>query len=176
MKLSEAYKEEQLENIRRLYRAAFPANERKPFNLILRKRFEGSAEIMAIENGSEFIGLAITVLHKDLVLLDYFAISEEKRGSGAGTEALALIKLKYEGKRLFLEIETTLGSFADMADRQRRKAFYQKNGLAIQPYMVKLFGVDMEIMTASGEVSFEDYHSLYTSVFGKKAARNVRLL
>ena len=91
-------------DIVRLYKEAFPRSERKPFSLMERRERFGHMEILSIEEEG-FLGLAITVLHEDLVLLDYFAISSGARGQGAGGRALSLLKKRYAGRRLFLEIE-----------------------------------------------------------------------
>ena len=73
MKLIEAINQNQLEKIQNLYNEAFPLPERKSFSRLIQTRDKGNAEILAIEN-DDFLGLAITAIYKDLVLLDYFAI------------------------------------------------------------------------------------------------------
>lgn len=75
MKLIEAINQNQLEKIQNLYNEAFPLPERKSFSRLIQTRDKGNAEILAIENeNDDFLGLAITAIYKDLVLLDYFAI------------------------------------------------------------------------------------------------------
>ena len=89
-----------------LYEKTFPRSEKKPFFVILQKRRKGTMEIISVEdeNGG-FLGFAITILHKDIVLLDYFAISPTCRGKGIGTKVLEALEQRYEGKRILLEIE-----------------------------------------------------------------------
>lgn len=103
--------EQQLEQIKTLYREAFPADERKPFSLIMEKRQEGSMEILSLENRvnapagisitasptrHQVLGEAILVYDNDLVLLDYFAISPSLRGNGFGSRALPFMNM-YSG-------------------------------------------------------------------------------
>lgn len=72
-----------LAQIEKLYYEAFPVEEQKPFSVILEKNREGSMEILAAENNhKDFTGLAITARHRDLVMLDYFAISPCHRQGG----------------------------------------------------------------------------------------------
>lgn len=194
LRLTEAVTEQQMKQIRKLYDTAFPKEERKPFSLILQKRDEGVTEILAIEdeNGG-FYGLALTILYKDIVLLDYFAIAEEKRGGGIGSEVLRLVQERCEGKRLLLEIEdTTKLTSADLdmdrascqtmpeqsgaQDRQklRRKAFYLRNGMRPMDYLVELFGVDMEILTYPVPVAYEEYHEIFEKVYpGAKFVKRI---
>ena len=98
MQLIDARDETRLDAIRKLYFQAFPAAERKPFSLILKKRDEGRAEILSLEESGSFSGLAVTVFSGDLALLDYFAISPALRGQGAGGKALGMLRERYAGK------------------------------------------------------------------------------
>lgn len=176
--IKEAFEEAQLEQVRQLYEAAFPASEKKPFSLILEKRAEGSVEILAIEDEKkQFRGLMITILHQDMVLIDYFAIDKENRGIGIGSDALKLFAARYAKKRIFLEIESTVSEqVEEYAIKMRRKAFYQRNGLAPMGYLVDLFGVEMEIMTFHCDISFEEYQGMLVHVYGEGFRDKVRFL
>ena len=67
MRLAEAVTERQLRNIGELYSTAFPAEEQKPFSLLLEKRDEGFVELLSIEDEKEtFVGLAIVIVYDDL--------------------------------------------------------------------------------------------------------------
>lgn len=157
-----------LARIEKLYREAFPAQERKPFQLILDKRAEGDVEIQSIEGESgQFYGLAITILYQDMVLLDYFAIQPEQRGNGIGSQAFALLRGKYAGKRFFLEIERTGVEAENALFRQKRKAFYLRNGMQESFLFVRLFGVEMEVLVDGCSICFEEYKRLYTDTFGQ---------
>lgn len=177
MRLVEAYQKKQLLNIVHLYRKAFPRAEKKPFFLMLKKRKEGSMELLAIEDeNGRFLGLAIMVLYGELALLDYFAISPKERGGGIGSEALQMLKARYGEKKFFLEIESTQTESANSEQRKRRKQFYLRNGMTNLPFFVNLFGIDMEILGASCTFAFEDYYELYQRVFGDMIAKRVKLL
>ena len=76
-------------------------------------------------------------------------------------------------KRLLLEIETTLKPSTDIEAKKRRKNFYLKNGLKPMEYFVNLFGVEMEILTYNGAVSFTEYHEIFIKIFGKKVYDNL---
>lgn len=165
MKLNPHYKEN-LEKIKNLYLTAFPKNERKPFDLISEKCDSGSMEIIAIQNdNNDFLGLAITILYDDMVLLDYFAIAPESRGKNIGSTALKQLFERYKNKRFILEIENTEVECNNLQERKRRKAFYIRNGMSVMPYKVNLIGVEMEIMTRNCDVTYEEYYSIYKNTF-----------
>lgn len=176
--IREALEENQLEKLQVLYEKAFPAGEKKPFSLILRKREEGSAEILAVENEKqEFQGLIITMIYQDMVLVDYFAIAEERRNSGIGSKVLQLFTSRYKGKRIFLEIESTASKETEDYDiKIRRKRFYERNGLRAMNYLALLYGIEMEIMVFGDEVTFEEYHEVVEQVYGEEVGRNVELI
>lgn len=158
----------------RLYRRAFPKYERKPFFMILRTRARGNADVWVIGKGRSFAGLAITMQNGELVLLDYFAVSEAQRGTGIGGEALRLLRQAYRGKRLFLEIESTQTEAENLPERLRRKQFYLRNGLTEMHTLVELFGVEMELLGFDCTLTFAEYSELYSRVIGAWTLPHVR--
>ncbi|MBQ1272640.1 MAG: GNAT family N-acetyltransferase [Clostridia bacterium] len=160
----------------RLYHKAFPLSEKKPFGVMVQKRKEGSMEIMTAEDdGGNFLGIVITILHNDIVLLDYLAVSPACRGQGVGSEILRLLNERYEGKRILLEIEDPEEPCNNQEDRLRRKAFYLRNGWSVRNYKVWLFGIKMLILTNGADVSFEEYHEIFDAVFSPSIGKNVSL-
>lgn len=177
MNLTKAYSKELLNSIESLYNNAFPKNERKPFNLILEKCQNNQMEILAVtEDDGEFLGLAITIIHSDIVILDYFAISPNHRGKNIGSEALQKIFNLYKDKRLLLEIEDPDVVSENQAQRIRRKSFYLKNNMTVMPYKISLFDIQMEVLTYNCFVSFDDYHSVFENIFDKSIADKIKLL
>lgn len=162
MKLLKADTPARLQKIEALYMEAFPASERKPWALIVRRHWEGTMEILSVEDDeNSFLGLAIFAFDKDLALLDYFAISGEMRDQGAGSAVLQALQERYTDRRFLLEIETTKKPCDDLAVRERRKAFYLRNGLHPMDFDVLLFGVEMEILSNCERLTFEEYLELY---------------
>lgn len=175
MEIVEAAEGCQLNQIIELYEKAFPPCERKPFSVILKKREEKSAEILYLREAGDFAGLAITAILGDLVLLDYFAVAENKRGTGIGSEVLRALLDRYENKRVIIEIESTKVDVPDHDMRVRRKHFYHKNGMTDLPFTVILFGTEMEMLSNQTKVTFEEYWKLYDTLFGPKVSGNVKL-
>ena len=163
----------QIALIYELYMEAFPEDERKPFKLIEEKVHEGKMEILALEEEEKFVGLAITILHQDMVLMDYFAIEASCRGQGIGGRAIELLKERYQDRRMFLEIEVINENAANNAERIRRKAFYKSHGLTEAKIYVSLFGVEMELLTVNCELTYDEYYSVYTATFGDFVGKNV---
>lgn len=176
MKLNSNYKAN-LKNIESLYLSAFPKIERKPFDLILEKCNNRAMQIITIESDNrDFLGFVIMILHDDMVLIDYFAISPDSRGQNLGSTALKLLFERYKNKRFILEIENTEIECDNSEERRRRKAFYIKNGMTVMPFKVNLLGVEMEVLTHNCNVTFEEYFSIYENTFSDEYCSRIKLI
>ena len=160
--------------VRKLYKAAFPKCEQKPLWLVWFVKQQKKTDVWIAEEDGEFAGFAITMYGKDLVLLDYLAVSDSLRGSGIGTKVLRALQEQYREKRFFLEIENVYVPADNLAERLRRKNFYKKNGMQEMQIMVNAFGAELELLTYKCQVSFEEYYELYCSCYGNWAARNLK--
>lgn len=157
----------------KLYRAAFPRAERKPVFVILQSRRKGKMDIWCLRREGRFVGLAITINGDDLILVDYLAVCQNCRGTGVGTGALAALREKYWKQDLFLEIESVYEDVPDLAQRQRRKAFYLRSGLTPMKVMVTLFGVKMELLGFDCKITYHQYHTFYKENLGLWAAEHI---
>lgn len=166
-----------LRRIKRLYRAAFPRIERKPFRMILRQREKGEAELFAIAtDDGEFAGLAVVVKNADIVMLDYFAVQPKLRGRGIGSKTLQMLISRYAGSRFILEIESVGSSpCRDLEAREKRRRFYLNNGMTPAGFTAHVFFTDLEVLTAGKPVTFEEYRELYRSHLGERAMKMITL-
>ena len=74
MKLIKVSTVKQYLKIYGLYHYSFPVREKKPFISMVKRNKNGKMDMWYIEEKGNFIGLAITMKWKDMILLDYFAI------------------------------------------------------------------------------------------------------
>lgn len=165
-----------LRPLKKLYKMAFPRSERKPFGLILKNQQDGKAEILAaVDQSSAFCGLAISFFSEGLVLLAYFAVLPALRGQGIGAELLHELRRRYDDRKFFLEIERISRKNDPSGLKARRKAFYLRSGMNETGLFVRLFGVELEILSDRCTVSFEEYFRIYLEGSGKIAEKNVLL-
>ncbi len=160
-----------INEVKRIYREAFPIAERKPFAILQKQIRDGSGEMCGVYADGELRGFFHTFFYNDYALLDYFAVSDKHRGEGIGHASLAQYCERYKDKKLFLEIEDhTAGTV-----QARRLEFYRGCGLVLTDVKVTLFGVPMELMTYKCDIDFETYHALYKSMLGTMLAdKNVK--
>lgn len=158
--------------IRLLYRRAFPRYERKPFAIIRRMNKEGRTDVWIAEGDGRFAGLATTINGGNTILLDYLAVHEKLRGQGIGSAMLQALLTLYEGRGLFVEIEAT-DRDDPTGEKQRRKQFYLRNGLADMHVVAILFGVRMELLGRGCKLDFDDYQEFYRTHYNPWAAAHV---
>ncbi len=157
----------------RLYRSAFPREERKPFTIIRRMFREGKTDVWCICREDKFCGMATTVNGRGLILLDYLAVDNQVRGQGVGSEALAMLQQRYAGCGLFVEIESTREAGPDQSQRLRRKAFYRRGGMEPLGVRADVFGVKMELMGSRCRLDFEGYRGFYEEFYSPWAAKHI---
>ena len=165
-------------NIKNLYKKAFPKCERKPFKKILQLNSINACDVFCITDEEQnFYGLVITIKHKNLALLDYFAICPQFRNQGIGSNVLKQIQNLYKPNTLIIEIEDASDGLAkNIYQRIRRRSFYLKNNMNLQNFKVNLFGCPMEILTYNGDISFNDYHEIFKQFFNQKFYSKIRLI
>ena len=160
--------------IYKLYQRAFPAEEKKPFRIILKMSRQGTTDVWRFTHDGKFAGMAATVNGKEHILLDYLAVEESRRGCGIGTEILGLMKEHYAGKGVFLEIESPYEPGDDREQRLQRKRFYEKCGLRSMDVFVWLFGVKMELMGFDCDLSYGQYRDFYRDNYSPWAADHIQ--
>ncbi len=163
----------------------FPANERKPFKAIVRMQAEGCYEGLGLLDGEEIVAYAFFVQTPDkkLRLLDYFAVMENHRGMGVGSEFLNLIQDYYKGSRgIILETEdfATAVTEEERGTRSRRNAFYLRNGVRETDIHLSYFAADYQIFyipvneTKTKEQVMEDLNKIYAVMFGDKVEELIK--
>lgn len=160
-----------LTQVRELYEKTFAEEEQKPFRLLTQKRKEGTLHIYAIEGKlREFVGLMVTVNVGDCVLIDYMVILPERRGKGAGAEALEALRQKYPDCRIIANSEDTERAKTPEDERVRKKEFFLKNGFELQPFRSSVIWVRYEVL-ATAPITFEEYFEIYRTGYGDKIGR-----
>lgn len=148
----EKIKNSDYKELKKLYKSAFPANERAPFFLLKKRAKSGSAEVYIARDNGDFVGFAYLVCKGDAAYLFYFAISEGYRGRGYGCTILRELQRIYSGECLFLAREQLDKDAENYEQRVRRHSFYLRNGFSDSNLKIKEASVVYDVMCAGGEV------------------------
>ena len=157
----------------RLYLAAFPSCERKPFRIIVRMARSGKTDVWSFREKGRFVGFATTINGEEAVLIDYLAVADGERGKGTGSRGIMEMKRRYAGRGLFVEIESEYAEADNTEDRRKRNRFYEKNGMEPMNVMASVFGTEMELLGWNCRMDFETYHAFYRDNYSPRAAENI---
>ena len=161
--------------IREVYAEAFPKRERKPFWLIRHYMRSGRMELLSVCQDGAPVGLAVSAISDDTVLLDYFAIAASLRDQGLGGQAMAALLARYGDRQFFLEIESTELPCDNHEQCLSRKAFYLRNGLYDTGLRMRLFGVPMELLASTPDLDWPACTSIYRLLYGPAFSTHVVL-
>lgn len=151
--------------ISRLYKTAFPADERAPMWLLALKSEREDVDFWGLYSDGNWAGLAYVISGGEASYLFYLALSENMRGKGIGSKALQALKKHYMGQRFFLALEQLDESAENYEERLKRRQFYLKNGLKPLPLTIREATVTYDVM-GTGDVKPEEYESMMKKYLG----------
>ncbi|MBO5054104.1 MAG: GNAT family N-acetyltransferase [Muribaculaceae bacterium] len=113
----------------KLYRAAFPRSERRPWPDLVDKlrTSNGVFNLDCWMNYGSFVGFISYWLLDDVVYVEHFAVEDRYRGCGMGADILRCFKERFPDRPIVLEVEKPFSN--DMASR--RIGFYRRHGFEV---------------------------------------------
>jgi len=155
--------------IKKLYRTAFPANERAPLFMLHGKTKHSNNSFCAITDNNEFVGLVYTISNDKWIYVFFLAVEESMRGKGYGTSILKHIQDENLGKTVALMIEDTSDkAVSNYEERIQRLKFYQNNGFKQLNIKINEAGVDYELLGTNTNVTQQDFLNLMREFLGSK--------
>ena len=168
--------------IRRLYaerlKLDFPPDELKPLDRIERALARGEYICYGASDGDELLAYAFFVIAGRRALVDYYAVMPEVRDRGIGSR---FIRALIEGPLadmdcVLLEVDDPdhAEEAGEASIRERRLAFYLRNGLCDTGVRARVFGVDFRILSLpvgerpSPEQTREVYAQMYRIILPPK--------
>ncbi len=168
-----------LEKAREIYetymKTDFPPEEIKPFPVIEKMWKQNSYFVYVFyenaspcgkEQNTEKVPCAYAFLlvnnKERVLLLDYFAVIEQRRGEGYGSHALSLLRETCaEWNALLIEVENDEMTDIDektRTTRKRRISFYTEAGCLMTDVKSRLWGVNYRIMVMPLSDGYADEH------------------
>lgn len=153
--------------VKRLYKTAFPANERAPFHVLLSKTKDERNDFYAITDNDDFVGLVYTIKSDKVAYVFFLAVEETKRGNGYGTEILQMIKDMYPDRPVILMIEDTeITTARNYKERLNRLEFYKKNCFKQLHIKINEAGVDYELLATADTVILDHFLEIMKGFLG----------
>ena len=149
-----AVEELNLAQIRALYagrmREDFPPDEIKPLSAIERALARGEYVCFGAMDGEDILAYAFFIKLKEIALFDYLAVKKETRDTGIGSAFLQALNAGFlrgmDAVLLEVDDPACAGDAAERTVRDRRLAFYLRNGLADTSVTAVVYGVQFRIL------------------------------
>lgn len=153
--------------LRKLYETAFPVEEQIPYDELIQLLDVMDIDYTAYYEGEMLVGFTMVLRLPRYNWGWYFAVREELRGKGYGQDILSAVLDKYRDTRPFImDIESPLQPDAPNPEqRQRRYAFYLRNGMKDTPTSRTWENFTFTILTNSDEpFTQQDYDDVVAAL------------
>lgn len=148
-------------NVRKIYLDAFPAKERMPFPVMVAMSKLWNTDFLEFYDGNTLCGFVYLAHNRKLVFIMFLAVDQTLRSKGYGSAILQEVRNRYPGKKLLVSIEPCDLTASDYAVREKRKAFYEKNGYQESGCRMKLSGVEQEILINGGAFDSKEFRLFF---------------
>lgn len=142
-----------------LYTAAFPKEERVPWWLLRLRGGRPGVDLTAWLDGDVFCGFTASVTVEGLHFVLFFAIEQGLRGKGYGSAILSAIKEEYG--TVALNVEPLVETASNYGERQKRFAFYERNGFVDTGYHVWEVGGKFRVLSTAAELDIPRYQKVF---------------
>ena len=119
-----------------------------------------------MENGV-LQGFIMVIPYKDMIMVDYLAVSGKIRSRGTGSKILQEVCRHFPDKKIVLLIERLDDNAENKEQRIARRKFYFKNGFTSSDIYIIGHSGNMEILNFSGTVSLQEYMDLQRYALGR---------
>lgn len=120
--------------VKDLYEEAFPPEERIDLAILDELANEHAAEFTAYFDEERFCGFSYSIDTGNYLYLLFLAVSSDTRSHGYGTRILGQIKTRFPERVIVLEVEPVDQSAPNALQREKRFAFYRRNGFVPTGY------------------------------------------
>lgn len=148
---------------------SFPLDEYRPKNEQLALFSNERYGVYALYSEQKLLGFLSAWEFEKFTYFEHFAIDEEVRGGGLGSELLAAAVSLSRGGRVCLEVEPPETNIA-----ARRIRFYERNGFSLNDYFylqppisAGRHAIPLKIMSTGGKISQTEFESVKKTLYAE---------
>lgn len=149
----------------RIYHSSFPKEERIPMWLLRVMSHWKRIYFLAFYEEDILCGFSYFAVNKDTIFVLFLAVDSKICSQGYGTQILSWIKEHYTGRKIFLDVEKLDENAANSEQREKRVAFYKRNGIFQTGCFFEYDDVSYEILCTDKNFNKEDYNANLKSYF-----------
>lgn len=136
--------------IKEIYMASFPKEERMPFALMIMMSYLWNTQFLSFYDKETLCGLVYMATLGRQTFIMFFAVDAKLRSKGYGSSILNEIQSLYPQNKIIVSIEPCNESAENIEQRLKRKKFYIRNGYQETGYFMKLSGQEQAIIIKNG--------------------------
>ena len=149
-----------LPGVMALMARAFPENERLPAAFLFDPG-DGSRDFLAIHEGDTLCGFISLLSWRDITHIMFFAVAEDMRSRGVGTQALRMLRTQKPGARIIADVEAEDPAAPNHAQRHRRRQFYLRCGYTPTRIHYSWRGERWDILACGGDVTEAEFRAFW---------------
>lgn len=153
--------------IKEIYMEAFPKSERKPFFMVRHSVNKGKVVLLTAMENEVLQGFVMVIPYKNMVMVDYLAVSSKVRSCGTGSKIMQEICRYFANKKIVLLIERVDDTAENKDQRIARRKFYFKNGFTSSGIYITGCSGNMEVLNFGDNISVKEYMDLQQYALGK---------
>ncbi|MDO4902722.1 MAG: GNAT family N-acetyltransferase [Limosilactobacillus sp.] len=141
------------QEVKQLYRRAFPKYEREPWSWMMLKSKFKQADFMAFYDEDKFVGFSYVIHSRGFHYILFLAINDQLRSQGYGSRIIKQLRSLYPSDSLVLDIEQPDPSAKNNKQRLRRLAFYKRNGFYLTPKKLEEEEVTYQVLATKKNIN-----------------------
>lgn len=149
---------------KKLYRRAFPKEERLPWWTLRLSTLEPGVELTAYYDEGKFCGFAHTTTTEDILFVMFLAVDETRRGQGYGSAILTHMKQNNPGRAIILNVEPLDEAAPNARERINRMRFYENNGFFDTGYNIAEVGGIFRVLSTLPELDTKAYLKVFAKL------------
>lgn len=143
---------------------AFPPEEYLAPTELVRMAHSDNFDFLALTDNGAFVGFMVVQTHEAMAYLFFLAIVPEFRRNGYGGRALETLRALYPDKVPVVDFEMPDSSAPNSEQRERRRAFYLRNGYKETRLFLSYLGVDYEVFCMDAQFDADMFKRLMQTI------------
>lgn len=152
-------KSEYLCQINQLAKEAFPPEEYLDPALMIEMAKQNNFDFWVLKDDG-FVGFMVVQCYKKMAYLFFLAIDPSLRAKGYGSQAIGLLQQLYPSYKQVVDFEKVDEKALNRLQREKRRAFYLKNGYQETGLFLSYLGVDYEVFCMDDHFDINDFKEL----------------
>ena len=147
-----------------LAKEAFPPEEYLAPSELVKMAEEDGFDFFALTDHDAFIGFMAVKTYREMAYLFFLAIAPAFRSKGYGSRAIETLRTEYPGKKQVVDFEMPDATADNSEQREKRRAFYLKNGYRETGFFLSYLGVDYEVFCMDEEFDPEIFKAMMKAI------------